>query len=259
MKFARRSVSDADIRKYQAFAQTLQQVGLGVRRTLQRGHVLGVASQRGRRGVGQAFAQQALQQVGCRRRAAHGLASQRGCGLLQKSLPLPLSLPSPPVAPQSRGFGSEFRFPDQVGALSLEGPCIFAVGWGCLSSRLCGAPHAAGVAAHPRRAACSPPPCRAAPRRPRRPAPRPPRRRAPLHLRARLTRTTTSTADLQLTSRQLSAPLEAGQPSPPAGQPAPAAGPPQPGPAAGPGALLCTTAAPRCLFPVLCPASRLSL
>lgn len=27
MRFARRSVSDADIRKYQAFAQTLQQVG----------------------------------------------------------------------------------------------------------------------------------------------------------------------------------------------------------------------------------------
>jgi transitional endoplasmic reticulum ATPase len=27
MQFARRSVSDADIRKYQAFAQTLQQVG----------------------------------------------------------------------------------------------------------------------------------------------------------------------------------------------------------------------------------------
>lgn len=26
MRFARRSVSDADIRKYQAFAQTLQQV-----------------------------------------------------------------------------------------------------------------------------------------------------------------------------------------------------------------------------------------
>ncbi len=32
MKFARRSVSDADIRKYQAFAQTLQQVGAPLRR-----------------------------------------------------------------------------------------------------------------------------------------------------------------------------------------------------------------------------------
>lgn len=45
MKFARRSVSDADIRKYQAFAQTLQQVrGGGSSHCAQRvQHAQGVA------------------------------------------------------------------------------------------------------------------------------------------------------------------------------------------------------------------------
>jgi transitional endoplasmic reticulum ATPase len=83
MKFARRSVSDADIRKYQAFAQTLQQVG-------------------------PAASLLNCQLVWFPVHAIGGLVA----GHVPKCTD---QLPTPLPPPQSRGFGSEFRFPDQAG------------------------------------------------------------------------------------------------------------------------------------------------
>ena len=98
MQFARRSVSDADIRKYQAFAQTLQQVGgwLG-------GWCSSTWHSSPQACSGWLMEEQPPHQLTC----------------LSHSLSLSLCLPLPLLsAPQSRGFGSEFRFPDAAGGVA---------------------------------------------------------------------------------------------------------------------------------------------
>lgn len=94
MKFARRSVSDADIRKYQAFAQTLQQVG--------------ALRKHGREAL------PSVPPVAQALDLPAGFSCLPGQGV-RGACAFTSCIPSPVPLPQSRGFGSEFRFPDQVG------------------------------------------------------------------------------------------------------------------------------------------------
>ncbi len=102
------------------------------------------------------------------------------------------SLAAAPAAPQSRGFGSEFRFPDQVSAFTVIKRISSCSPINQAHQRT-GHLIVTTPTAHP-----FPPPRRAAPLPPRPTALRPLRQPAPLHRRARLMRTTISTAELQL-------------------------------------------------------------
>lgn len=101
MKFARRSVSDADIRKYQAFAQTLQQVGC-VRGGSGGG---GAACEGGRRW-----------RLGLLPAAMAAAVPPSAPTSAVHMCPHSVHLCPSTSPPQSRGFGSDFRFPDAPGA-----------------------------------------------------------------------------------------------------------------------------------------------